>query len=239
MSTADANSLSSQLFSPHWTTRHVERASSSLSPLSPCNLLSPLIAAPLHGPVGNRMEDCSKHPTCAPPGFIAANLSGRDTSPPHPAFTQDRPSTCIAGALAGVAFPNFTRTPTPPSLPTSTTPPPNSLNLHRMLHHSVFVHRRSRGLYHLNTSPAPPKPLDDLLSPPRNAVPAEDDDEWSLGSDARANRLSLCASDVRRRKIVESEQRRRNDLRGGFARLKDALPALHEKCSKMISLERG
>ncbi|QRV96545.1 helix loop helix DNA-binding domain protein [Ceratobasidium sp. AG-Ba] len=49
--------------------------------------------------------------------------------------------------------------------------------------------------------------------------------------------------DSRRRDIrayqIESEQRRRNHLRSGFARLKEALPASHEKCSKVALLERA
>ncbi|KAG9086517.1 hypothetical protein FRC06_003041, partial [Ceratobasidium sp. 370] len=43
----------------------------------------------------------------------------------------------------------------------------------------------------------------------------------------------------RRRHIVSSEQRRRDQLREGFARLKNMLPASTEKCSKLNLLDRA
>ena len=42
-----------------------------------------------------------------------------------------------------------------------------------------------------------------------------------------------------RRQRIESEQRRRDDLREGFARLKDVLPVSNQKGSKMALLDRG
>ncbi|KAG9098699.1 hypothetical protein FS749_003186 [Ceratobasidium sp. UAMH 11750] len=45
--------------------------------------------------------------------------------------------------------------------------------------------------------------------------------------------------EMRRQHIVESERRRRNDMRECFARLKDVLPASAEKCSKIGLLERA
>jgi hypothetical protein len=44
--------------------------------------------------------------------------------------------------------------------------------------------------------------------------------------------LSRRREDIRRRRI-ESERRRRDDLREGFARLKDVLPVSNQKGSKM------
>ncbi|KAG8723170.1 hypothetical protein FRC09_004416 [Ceratobasidium sp. 395] len=63
---------------------------------------------------------------------------------------------------------------------------------------------------------------------------------------SRARTSQLCADSVgssllddRRKRVVESEQRRRNDLRGGFARLKEALPVSRDKCSKLDLLDRA
>jgi hypothetical protein len=38
---------------------------------------------------------------------------------------------------------------------------------------------------------------------------------------------------------IEAEQRRRNELRDGYAKLKDALPVSTEKSSKVALLDRG
>ncbi|KAG8769490.1 hypothetical protein FRC12_004934 [Ceratobasidium sp. 428] len=59
------------------------------------------------------------------------------------------------------------------------------------------------------------------------------------GYETRLNTVGTSPLDVHRKRIVESEQRRRNDLRGGFARLKDALPASRDKCSKVDLLDRA
>ncbi len=50
-------------------------------------------------------------------------------------------------------------------------------------------------------------------------------------------------SDVRREEIrkqrIESEQRRRDELRDGYRRLKDVLPVSNQKSSKVSLLDRG
>ncbi|QRW13138.1 helix loop helix DNA-binding domain protein [Ceratobasidium sp. AG-Ba] len=122
-----------------------------------------------------------------------------------------------------------------PSLPNS----PALSNSRRATHKSSLVHRRGRGTYPHNTSLALSTSTGDILAPSNIASPIASNDECWPESDVRADRLDLCTPDVRRRKIVESEQRRRNDLRGGFARLKDALPVSREKCSKMVLLDRA
>lgn len=42
-----------------------------------------------------------------------------------------------------------------------------------------------------------------------------------------------------RRQRIESEQRRRDELRDGYRRLKDALPVSNQKSSKVSLLDRG
>jgi len=42
-----------------------------------------------------------------------------------------------------------------------------------------------------------------------------------------------------RKQRIESEQRRRDELRDGYARLKDTLPASNQKSSKVSLLDRG
>jgi len=42
-----------------------------------------------------------------------------------------------------------------------------------------------------------------------------------------------------RKQRIESEQRRRDELRDGYARLKETLPPSNQKSSKVSLLERG
>ena len=42
-----------------------------------------------------------------------------------------------------------------------------------------------------------------------------------------------------RKQRIEAEQRRRDELRDGYARLKDVLPVSNQKSSKVSLLERG
>jgi len=42
-----------------------------------------------------------------------------------------------------------------------------------------------------------------------------------------------------RKQRIESEQRRRDELREGYSRLKESLPASNQKASKVSLLERG
>jgi len=42
-----------------------------------------------------------------------------------------------------------------------------------------------------------------------------------------------------RKQRIKSEQRRRNELREGYSRLKESLPASNQKASKVSLLERG
>ena len=66
---------------------------------------------------------------------------------------------------------------------------------------------------------------------------SDDDEEDFAPSNSAAN------SDVRREEIrrqrIESEQRRRDELRDGYRRLKDVLPVSNQKSSKVSLLDRG
>ena len=51
--------------------------------------------------------------------------------------------------------------------------------------------------------------------------------------------LAHTRKEATRRQRIEAEQRRRDDLRDGYARLKDSLPVSNQKSSKVMLLERG
>lgn len=51
--------------------------------------------------------------------------------------------------------------------------------------------------------------------------------------------LAHTRKEATRRQRIEAEQRRRDELRDGYAKLKDALPVSNQKSSKVSLLERG
>jgi hypothetical protein len=54
-----------------------------------------------------------------------------------------------------------------------------------------------------------------------------------------AEHLANTRKEATRRQRIEAEQRRRDELRDGYARLKDVLPVSNQKSSKVSLLERG
>lgn len=66
---------------------------------------------------------------------------------------------------------------------------------------------------------------------------SDDDDGMGLGNNAES--LANTRKEATRRQRIEAEQRRRDELRDGYARLKDVLPISNQKSSKVSLLERG
>jgi len=70
----------------------------------------------------------------------------------------------------------------------------------------------------------------------------EDDEEFKPDSNAGSNNESAPRDSRRetvRKQRIESEQRRRDELRDGYTRLKDVLPPTNMKASKVSLLERA
>jgi hypothetical protein len=79
---------------------------------------------------------------------------------------------------------------------------------------------------------------------PRRKPTRRDDDSDEEDDDFQPTANSLVGgADSRRETIrkqrIESEQRRRDELRDGYARLKDTLPTTNQKSSKVSLLDRG
>lgn len=51
--------------------------------------------------------------------------------------------------------------------------------------------------------------------------------------------LAHSRKEATRKQRIEAEQRRRDELRDGYAKLKDVLPVSNQKSSKVSLLERG
>lgn len=64
------------------------------------------------------------------------------------------------------------------------------------------------------------------------------DEEDHMGHNI-AESLANTRKEATRRQRIEAEQRRRDELRDGYARLKDVLPVSNQKSSKVSLLERG
>ncbi len=54
-----------------------------------------------------------------------------------------------------------------------------------------------------------------------------------------AENLAHSRKEATRRQRIEAEQRRRDELRDGYAKLKDVLPVSNQKSSKVSLLDRG
>ena len=68
---------------------------------------------------------------------------------------------------------------------------------------------------------------------------SDDDDRNPMGGINVAESLANTRKEATRRQRIEAEQRRRDELRDGYARLKDVLPVSNQKSSKVSLLERG
>jgi len=71
----------------------------------------------------------------------------------------------------------------------------------------------------------------------------DDDEDFTPGSVSNAGSTEPANRDSRRETVrkqrIESEQRRRDELREGYARLKETLPASNQKASKVSLLDRA
>jgi hypothetical protein len=65
-----------------------------------------------------------------------------------------------------------------------------------------------------------------------------DEEDIDMGATFVEN-LAHSRKEATRRQRIEAEQRRRDELRDGYAKLKDVLPVSNQKSSKVSLLERG
>ncbi|KAI0718869.1 hypothetical protein C8T65DRAFT_569940 [Cerioporus squamosus] len=68
---------------------------------------------------------------------------------------------------------------------------------------------------------------------------SDDDGPLPMGGVNMAESLANTRKEATRRQRIEAEQRRRDELRDGYARLKDVLPVSNQKSSKVSLLERA
>ena len=94
-------------------------------------------------------------------------------------------------------------------------------------------------------NPIAPPATRSKAAPRRRASKNDDSDDDDEDADFQPAITSATggSTDMRRETIrrqrIESEQRRRDELRDGYRRLKDALPVSNQKSSKVSLLDRG
>lgn len=144
------------------------------------------------------------------------------------------------------------------SLPLSTSPPPPSPDMYDPLSPPVSGSDTSAdGIYHHSNSSGAnspsssranslvhrhvrynPTPSPTSSSGRRRGRSQESDDDNEMGA-AFVENLANTRKEATRRQRIEAEQRRRDELRDGYAKLKDVLPVSNQKSSKVSLLERA
>ncbi|CCM03785.1 uncharacterized protein FIBRA_05932 [Fibroporia radiculosa] len=144
-------------------------------------------------------------------------------------------------------------------MPLSASPPPQSPNMYDPLsppvsgsdtsadgiyHHSRNSSAtgspsssRANSLVHRNPlryNPTPSPTSSSAGRRSRGRSISDDEDSFNM-----AETLANTRKEATRRQRIEAEQRRRDELRDGYARLKDVLPVSNQKSSKVSLLERA
>ena len=145
------------------------------------------------------------------------------------------------------------------ALPLSNSPPPPSPNMYDPLSppisgsdtsaDGIYHSRNSSGtgspsssransLVHRNPLRYNPTPSPSGSSGRRSRGRSFNDSDDEMGITI-AESIANTRKEATRRQRIEAEQRRRDELRDGYARLKDVLPVSNQKSSKVSLLERG
>jgi len=151
----------------------------------------------------------------------------------------------------------FSTSPPHGSLPPSASPPPPSPEYDALSPPLSGSDTSADGIYHHSNSSGANSPSSSRghslvhRTPRYNPTPSptsssgrrrgrsqDSDDDDNMGV-AYVENLANSRKEATRRQRIEAEQRRRDELRDGYAKLKDALPVSNQKSSKVSLLERG
>ena len=97
---------------------------------------------------------------------------------------------------------------------------------------------RGNGYVHRNPLRYNPTPSPSNSSGRRSHGRSFDGSDEEMGVSI-AESIATTRKEATRRQRIEAEQRRRDELRDGYSRLKDVLPVSNQKSSKVNLLERG
>ena len=155
--------------------------------------------------------------------------------------------------------PVFASTPPHVQIPLSNSPPPPSPDMYDPMSPPVSGSDTSAdGFYHHSNSSGAnspsssrgtslvhrhirynPSPSPTSSSGRRRRARSHDSDEEDNMGVAFTENLAHSRKEATRRQRIEAEQRRRDELRDGYAKLKEVLPISNQKSSKVSLLERG
>ena len=161
-------------------------------------------------------------------------------------------------------YPNPVYPPSPtnlnPPLSSSSPPPPQSPNAYDPLSppvsgsdtsaEAIYISRNSSGatspsssrgasIAHRNSLRFNPTPSPSGSSARRRGRSVDSDEDEHTNMMSVVQEIAHNRKEATRRQRIEAEQRRRDELRDGYARLKDVLPVSNQKSSKVSLLERG
>lgn len=157
--------------------------------------------------------------------------------------------------------PVYTASPPHGVMPLSASPPPQSPNMYDPLSPPVSGSEtsasgpyhpsrnssatgspsssRANSLVHRHPLRYNPTPSPTSSSAGRRSRGRSLSDDEDMGGIHSAENLANTRKEATRRQRIEAEQRRRDELRDGYARLKDVLPVSNQKSSKVSLLERA
>jgi hypothetical protein len=98
---------------------------------------------------------------------------------------------------------------------------------------------RGNSLVHRNPLRYNPTPSPSSSQGRRRGRSVDSDEDEHSNMMSVVQEIAHNRKEATRRQRIEAEQRRRDELRDGYARLKDVLPVSNQKSSKVSLLERG
>lgn len=98
---------------------------------------------------------------------------------------------------------------------------------------------RGNSLVHRTSVRYNPTPSPSSSSGRRRGRSIESEEDDPNNNMSMVQELAHTRKEATRKQRIEAEQRRRDELRDGYARLKDVLPVSNQKSSKVSLLERG
>lgn len=162
---------------------------------------------------------------------------------PNPVYPSSPP--------ANLNLPLTSTSPPPPQSPSQYDPLSPPISGSDTSADGIYVSRNSSGgtspsssrgnsLVHRNPLRYNPTPSPSSSSGRRRGRSVDsDEDDHHHNMMSVVQEIAHNRKEATRRQRIEAEQRRRDELRDGYARLKDVLPVSNQKSSKVSLLERG
>lgn len=225
------STMSPSLATP-WATAPIPRPCSILQrvvrPLRRCACLDLIIDLVVPGQIVSDMQQHPQYHNLAPLGMNHQYPGVFSPSPPHGSMPLANSPPSPSPELYDALSPPLSGSDTSGDLyhhsNSSGANSPSSSRGHSLVHRHRY-----------NPTPSPTSSSGRRRSRSQDS----DDEEEPMGNIADNNNFAYTRKEATRRQRIEAEQRRRDELREGYAKLKEALPVSNQKSSKVSLLERG